>query len=340
MSVRLVLFALAAVVFSGDAAARADTLATVKAHGAVTCGASSAGTPGFSATQGKGGAWSGLGADYCRALASAIFNDPGKVHFVTLQPADRVSALASHQVDALADLLPWKMPDDTDQGIKFVGTLFYDGQGFLAPKAAGLQSARDLAGKEVCVATEGPEQAQVAEYFAANNIAAKLETEVNLTSSVADYIAGTCTALTAPISVLAQVRSTLANPGDNVLLPDLIDKEPLSIVVAQGDDRWFDIARWTYYALLDAEDLSVAQTNVDEMLGSDNISIRRLLGVEGDFGAAIGLNKDWAYQIIKGVGNYADVYERNVGPQTPLRLPRGLNALWDKGGIQYSPPVR
>jgi len=132
----------------------------------------------------------------------------------------------------------------------------------------------------------------------------------------------------------------LANPGDNVLLPDLIDKEPLSIVVAQGDDRWFDIARWTYYALLDAEDLSVAQTNVDEMLGSDNISIRRLLGVEGDFGAAIGLNKDWAYQIIKGVGNYADVYERNVGPQTPLRLPRGLNALWDKGGIQYSPPVR
>lgn len=330
---------LALLIFGGGAA-RADTLATVKAHGVVTCGASSAGTPGFSATPQKDGSWSGLGADYCRALASAIFNDPKKVRFVMLEPADRLAALVAHQVDTLADLIPWTLTGDSNEGVKFVGTFFYDGQGFLVPKAADMQSARDLANKEVCVETDGPEQARVAEYFDANNIPAKLETEVNLTSSVADYIAGTCAALTAPISVLAHVRSTLATPTDHVLLPDLIDKEPLSIVVAQGDDRWFDVARWTYYALLDAEDLSVAQGNVDEMLGSDNISIRRFLGVEDDFGALIGLNKDWAYQIIKGVGNYSDIYERDVGPQTPLHLPRGLNALWDKGGILYAPPVR
>jgi general L-amino acid transport system substrate-binding protein len=333
------LLASALLLFAG-APAQADTLATVKAHGVVTCGASSAGAPGFSATQQPDGSWLGLGADYCRALASAIFNDPKKARFVMLDPAGRLPALADHQVDTLADLIPWTLTGDSDAGVKFVGTLFYDGQGFLVPKSAGMQSARDLANKEVCVETDGPERDRVAEYFDANNIPAKLETEVNLTSSVADYIAGTCAALTAPISVLAHVRTTLATPTDHVLLPDLVDKEPLSIVVAQGDDRWFDVARWTYYALLDAEDLSVAQGNVDEMLGSDNISIRRFLGVEDDFGALIGLNKDWAFQIIKGVGNYSDIYERDVGPQTPLRLPRGLNALWDKGGILYAPPVR
>jgi general L-amino acid transport system substrate-binding protein len=338
MSSKLVALVLATTLLCVGAA-HADRLTTVKARGMVVCGSSSAGTPGFSATAAKGN-WAGMGADYCRALAAAIFNDPSKVRFVTLDPANRIGAVVSGQVDALADLIPWTLSADTDDGVRFVGTLFYDGQGFLAPKAAALNSARDLGGKEVCVVAGGTEQDLVADYFDANNISAKLRAEVNETAAIADYVAGNCAALTSPISVLASIRAGLPTPGDNVLLPDLIDKEPLSIVIAQGDDRWFDIARWTFYALLDAEELGVTQTNVDEMLGSDNISVRRFLGVEDDFGAEIGLNKDWAYQIIKGAGNYGDIFDRNIGGQTPLRLPRGLNALWNKGGIQYSPPVR
>ena len=341
MSSKLVAWVLATTLLAAGGA-HADTLSTVKARGLVLCGASSAGTPGFSATEVKG-SWTGMGADYCHALAAAVFNDVSKVRFVSVDPSDRLSPVASGQVDALADLVPWTLHADTDEGIRFVGTLFYDGQGFLAPKSAALNSARDLGGKAVCVDTEsaeGAEEANAAEYFDANNISAKLHPDATQAAATADYLAGNCTALTAPLSVLASIRAGLPTPGDHVLLADLIDKEPLSVVIAQGDDRWFDIARWTFYALLDAEELGVTQTNVDEMLGSDNISVRRFLGVEDDFGAELGLNKDWAYQIIKGVGNYADIFDNNVGEQTPLRLPRGLNALWNKGGIQYSPPVR
>ncbi|HTJ56006.1 MAG TPA: amino acid ABC transporter substrate-binding protein [Devosiaceae bacterium] len=318
--------------------ARADTLAAVKARGAVICGASSE-TTGFSATQ-VGGNWVGLGADYCRGLAAVIFNDPSKVRFVPLQAGGGTSALVSGQVDALADLIPWTLGADTEHGLKFVGTMFYDGQGFLVTKASGLKSVRDLAGKEVCVEAGSPAQADAAEYFDANNIPAKVEPMGGREAAVGGYVAGTCAAYSAAYSVLAGVRATLSVPANHVILADLITKEPLSLVIRQGDDRWFDIARWTFYALLDAEELGVTQGNVDEMLGSDNISVRRLLGVEGDFGSEIGLNKDWAYQLIKGVGNYGDIYDRNIGEESPLKLPRGLNALWNHGGIQYSPPVR
>jgi len=318
--------------------ARADTLDDVKARGDVVCGTT--GVPiGFSATN-TGKAWTGLGADFCRALAAVIFNDPGKVQFTMVDPGDRLAALTSRRVDVLADLVPWTLTTDTDEGLKFVGTLFYDGQGFLAPKAEALRSARDLSDKPVCVEANTPAAANAAEYFDANNISAKLLPEDNRQAAVAAYLGGNCAAYTADLSALAGLRTTLPAPADHVLLPDVITKQPLAAVVRQGDNRWFDVARWTLYGLLDAEELGVTQTNVDEMLGSDNISIRRLLGVEGDFGMELGLNKDWAYQLIKGVGNYADIYDRNVGEQTPLKLPRGLNALWSKGGIQYSPPVR
>jgi general L-amino acid transport system substrate-binding protein len=336
MSAKLVVLALA-MIFAASAV-RADTLGDVKARGDVLCGTS--GSPaGFSATN-TGQGWSGLGADFCRALAAVIFNDPAKVQFVTLAAGDRVGALASRQVDVLADLLPWTLATDTEEGLKFVGTLFYDGQGFLAPKAENLRSARDLAGKAVCVEVGSAAAANAAEYFDANNISARLMPMARRDVAVAAYLAGTCAAYTADSSALAGLRATLPTPADHVLLPDVITKQPLAVVVRQGDNRWFDVARWTLYGLLDAEELGVTQTNVDEMLGSDNISIRRLLGVESDFGSELGLNKDWAYQLIKGVGNYADIYERNVGEQTPLKLPRGLNALWSRGGIQYSPPVR
>jgi len=318
-------------------AARADTLANVKAKGAVTCGAGPA-TRGFGASN-VDGQWVGLGADYCRALAAAIFNDAGKVSFVPVQPADRVSALASHRIDVLADLVSWTLGADSGGGLRFVGTMFYDGQGFMATKAASIRSARDLDGKRVC--TESLTAAgKAAGYFEANNISATATAMPNRDAAIASYLAGGCAAISAPSSVLAGIRAGLPQPGDHLLLPDVTDKEPLSMVIAPNDDRWFAIARWTFYALLDAEELGVTQTNVDEMLGSDNISIRRFLGVEADFGSEIGLNKDWAYQIVKGVGNYADIYDRDVGETTPLKLPRGLNALWNKGGIQYSPPIR
>ncbi|MDR3472741.1 MAG: transporter substrate-binding domain-containing protein [Devosia sp.] len=332
------LIVLLVALFGWGGAAFGDTLSDIRNRGAVTCG-TSAQSPGFSAIQVDGN-WVGLGADYCRGLAAVIFNDPAKVEFTLLAPGDETAALKSGRVDTLADLLSWTLTDDTDQGLRFVATLFYDGQGFLAPKGSGLRTSRDLAGKGVCVEDGSAAAANAAEYFDADNIAARLERMPNREAAIAAYVSGGCIAYTDDSSVLAGIRASLPTPTDNVLLPDLISKQPLAVVVRQGDDRWFDVARWTVYALLDAEELSVTQGNVDEMLGSDNISVRRLLGVEGDFGAEIGLNKDWAYQLIKGVGNYADLFDRNVGDQSPLKLPRGLNALWSRGGIQYSPPVR
>ena len=318
--------------------ASADMLGTVKARGKVLCGESPQ-APGFSAAQGADG-WSGLGADYCKGLAAVIFDDATKVDFVPLAPEERTAALTSGQVDALADLIPWTLDGDTEHGLKFVGTMYYDGQGFMTLKTSRLRSARDLAGKSVCVVTAGNDASDASEYFDANNIAAKLVPFDTSAAAVGAYVAGQCIALSADASVLAGIRTSLAAPGDHVLLPDIITKDPLALVVRQGDDRWFDIARWTFYAMLDAEELGVGQGNVDEMVGSDNLGIRRLLGVETDFGAELGLSKDWAYQLIKTVGNYSDVYERNVGSDTTLRLPRGLNALWNKGGIQYAPAVR
>lgn len=316
----------------------AATLDNVKSRGVVICGAT-VGTPGFSAAN-VNGKWTGLGADFCRALAAVIFNDPEKVQFTPLAATEQSSALTSGKVDVLTELSPWTLNGDTERGVKFVGTMFYDGQGFMVPKISGIKSARDLAGQSVCAEGDTDSAAQASEYFDANNIDAKVIELAGRDDATAAYTIGKCVAYSADASILAGVRAGMPTPADHVILPDIISKDPLSIVISQGDDRWFDIARWTFFGLLDAEELGVTQTNVDEMLGSDNISIRRLLGVEGDFGAEIGLNKDWAYQLIKGVGNYADVFDRNVGEQTPLKLPRGLNALWNKGGIQYSPPVR
>jgi general L-amino acid transport system substrate-binding protein len=338
MSANLLAPLLIAAVLLGGQTASAAVLDTVKSRGAVVCGVTS-GTPGFSANN-VNGKWTGLGADYCRALAAAIFNDPEKVQFTPLADADRLTALTSGKVDVLTELSPWTLAADTGQGVVFVGTMFYDGQSFMVPKASGIKSARDLAGKSVCVEGGTDGLAQATDYFDASNIDAKVLELSGRDDAAANYTVGKCIAYSADASVLAGVRATLATPTDHIILPDIISKDPLSIAINQGDDRWFDVARWTFFGLLDAEELGVAQNNVDEMLGSDNISIRRLLGVEGDFGAEIGLNKDWAYQLIKGVGNYADIYDRNVGDQTPLKLPRGLNALWNKGGIQYSPPVR
>jgi general L-amino acid transport system substrate-binding protein len=232
------------------------------------------------------------------------------------------------------------MSRDTQLGISFVGTMFYDGQGFMVRKADGIDSALDLSGAAICIESGTTTELNAADYFASNNMEFNTVVFVDQDEVVKAYEDGRCDVYTTDSSALASERSKLANPDDHVILPEIISKEPLGPVVRQGDSGWFNINRWTYFALLEAEELGVTQANVDEMLGSDNPAVKRLLGVEGDFGTPLGLTKDWAYQIIKHIGNYAESYERHVGPNTPIGLARGLNALWKDGGIQYAPPIR
>jgi general L-amino acid transport system substrate-binding protein len=314
------------------------TLDAVKAKDYVQCGVTG-GVPGFSAPDANN-VWSGLEVDYCRALAAAIFNDPDKVRYTPLTSQERFTALSAGEIDVLSRTTTWTMSRDTQLGIKFVGTMFYDGQGFMVRAADGIASALDLSGAAICIESGTTTELNAADYFAANSLEFNTVVFVDQDEVVKAYEDGRCDVYTTDSSALAAERSKLADPSAHVILPEIISKEPLGPVVRQGDDGWFNIARWTYFALLEAEELGVTQANVDEMLGSDNPSIKRLLGVEGDFGTPMGLTKDWAYQIIKHIGNYSESYERHVGPNTPIGLARGLNALWNAGGIQYSPPIR
>jgi general L-amino acid transport system substrate-binding protein len=318
--------------------AASATLDAVKAKGYVQCGVTGGG-PGVSAPDANT-VWSGLEVDYCRALAAAIFNDPEKVRYTSLTSQERFTALSAGEIDVLSRTTTWTMSRDTQLGIKFVGTLFYDGQGFMVRKADNIASAKDLSGAAICIESGTTTELNAADYFASNKMDFKTVVFVDQDEVVKAYEDGRCDVYTTDSSALAAERSKFANPDDHIILPEIISKEPLGPVVRQGDDGWFNIARWTYYALLEAEELGVTQSNVDEMLGSDNPAIKRLLGVEGDFGTPLGLTKDWAYQIIKHIGNYGEAYNRNVGPDTPIGLARGLNALWRDGGIQYSPPIR
>ena len=314
------------------------TLDAVKAKGYLQCGVTG-GVPGFSAPDANN-VWTGIEVDFCRAMAAAIFNDPQAVRYTPLTSQERFTALSAGEIDVLSRTTTWTMSRDTQLGIKFIGTMFYDGQGFMVRKADGIASALDLSGAAVCIESGTTTELNAADFFAANKLEFKTVVFVDQDEVVKAYEDGRCDVYTTDSSALAAERSKFANPADHIILPEIISKEPLGPVVRQGDDGWFNIARWTYFALLEAEELGVTSANVDEMLGLDNPAIKRLLGVEGDFGTPIGLTKDWAYQIIKHVGNYAETYERNVGPSTPIGLARGLNALWRDGGIQYSPPIR
>lgn len=314
------------------------TLDAVKAKGYIQCGVTG-GVPGFSAPDANNN-WSGLEVDYCRALAAAIFNNADAVRYTPLTSQERFTALSAGEIDVLSRTTTWTMSRDTQLGIKFVGTMFYDGQGFMVRKADNIASALDLGGAAVCIESGTTTELNAADYFAANNLEFNTVVFVDQDEVVKAYEDGRCDVYTTDSSALAAERSKFANPADHIILPEIISKEPLGPVVRQGDDGWFNIARWTYYALLESEELGVSSANVDEMLASDNPAIKRLLGVEGDFGTPIGLTKDWAYQIIKLVGNYGEVYDKHVGPNTPIGLARGLNALWKDGGIQYSPPIR
>lgn len=339
MQKTLVTIAVAASLGLGaTASAQAGILEDVVAKGYIQCGVTG-GVAGFSAPD-SNNVWTGLEVDYCRALAAAIFNDADAVRFTSLTSQERFTALSAGEVDVLSRTTTWTMSRDTQLGINFVGTMFYDGQGFMVRKADGIASGLDLSGAAICVEAGTTTELNAADYFATNGMEFNTVVFVDQDEVVKAYEDGRCDVYTTDSSALAAERSKFAVPDDHVILPEIISKEPLGPVVRQGDDIWFNIARWTYFALLEAEELGVSQANVDEMLGSDNPAIKRLLGVEGDFGTPLGLTKDWAYQIIKLVGNYAESYERNVGPATPIGLERGLNALWKDGGIQYAPPVR
>lgn len=329
---------LALVLAAGLAPARANTLADVKAKGFLACGVV-ANVPGFSNEDAKGH-WSGLDTDYCRALASAIFDDPGKVHFVALETSTAIPALADASVDLLAGFTPWSMHNTTGRGIRVVGTLFYDGQGFMVHKSAGITSSTHLSGDPICMQSGTQADTNAASYFLAHNMVYKPLRFDSLREAVKAYADGRCTIFTADRSAMAAARSRLPDPKANIILPSIISKEPFGPAVRNGDADWFNIARWTLFALIDAEALGVTSANVDGMLGTDNSQIKRLLGVEDDLGTPLGLTKDWAYRIVKLVGNYGEIYANNVGPKTPIGLERGLNNLWTRGGIQYAPPVR
>lgn len=338
MSKHALLVALTAALGLTATVAQAATLEDVQAKGYLQCGVTG-GVAGFSAPDANNN-WSGLEVDFCRAMAAAIFNDPEAVRYTPLTSQERFTALSAGEIDVLSRTTTWTMSRDTQLGIKFVGTMYYDGQGFMVRRADGIASALDLSGAAICIESGTTTELNAADYFAANGLDYNAVVFVDQDEVVKAYEDGRCDVYTTDSSALASERSKFANPDDHVILPEIISKEPLGPVVRQGDENWFNIARWTYFALVEAEEMGVTQANVDEMLGSDNPAIKRLLGVEGDFGTPLGLTKDWAYQIVKHIGNYGESYDRHVGPNTEIGLERGLNALWTDGGLQYAMPIR
>ncbi len=331
------LFAGAAIVCAAAFSASAGTLDQVKARGTLICGANT-GLAGFSLPDDQG-VWRGLDVDECRAIAAAIFNDPTKVKFLPVNAKDRPTILASGEVDVILRNTTWTMSRELG-GMFFTGVNFYDGQGFMTRKKLGVDSALKLDGASVCVQQGTTTELNLADYFRAN--AMKLEAVVFATDEEATkaYDSGRCDAYTTDSSGLYSERLKMSVPDDHIILPEIISKEPLGPAVRKDDIQWFEFVQWTHFALVTAEELGVTKANVDEMLKSPNPNIRRLLGVEGEFGKPMGLNNDWAYQIIKAEGNYGEIFERNVGMDSPIKIKRGLNALWTKGGLQYAPPIR
>ncbi|PWS36787.1 amino acid ABC transporter substrate-binding protein [Falsiroseomonas bella] len=314
------------------------TLASTRAKGVVDCGAHP-GAPGFGVTDSRG-VYQGLEADTCRAVAAAIFGDPSKVRFTVVTSAARLPALQAGQIDLLPRTTTWTQSRDTTNGLNFTAVTFYDGQGFLVRRSAGVTRANQLDGASICVTSGTTNELNLADWARSNRLQIRpVVFEQNDETRIA-YESGRCDAFSTDASQLAGIRSALPRPEEHVVLPDIISKEPLSPAVRHGDDQWFDIVRWTIFALIEAEELGVTQANVDEMLNSQRPEIRRLLGVSGDHGPFMGLDRRWAYNAIKAVGNYGEIFERHLGRNTPIGLSRGLNDLWTRGGLMYAPPVR
>jgi len=327
----------AALTFSFTASA--GTLDDVRKKGYVDCGIST-GVAGFAFTDDKGN-WQGFDPAVCKAVAAAIFGDTSKVKYTTTTGKTRFTVLRAGEVDMLARNTTWTYVRDVDLKLEFVGVNYYDGQGFMVPKALGVKSAKELDGASVCIQTGTTTELNLADYFRTNGI--KYEPVPIETNEEArkGYVAGRCDVYTTDASGLAATRSTLDNPADHTLLPEIISKEPLGPLVRHGDSEWGDVVRWTLNAMIIAEELGLSSGNVDSMKSStNNPEVKRLLGTEGDYGKMMGLSNDWAYNVIKQVGAYNEVFDKFIGPDTAIGLPRGLNALWTKGGILYAPPFR
>jgi general L-amino acid transport system substrate-binding protein len=334
-------FATIAAVFAVTASGLADagaTLDNVRKKGFVQCGISD-GLPGFSFADAKGN-YTGIDVDVCKAVAVTVFGDATKVKFTPLTAKERFTALQSGEIDVLSRNTTWTLNRDTAQGFNFAGVTYYDGQGFLVNRKLGVKSARELDGATVCVQAGTTTELNLSDYFRSHNMKYTPITYDKSDESAKSLEAGRCDVLTSDQSQLYAQRAKLSKPDDFVVLPEVISKEPLGPLVRHGDDEWFDIVKWTLFAMLNAEELVINSTNVDERKQSTNPDVRRLLGVEGDKGKDLGVANDWVYQIVKQVGNYGEIFERNVGQRSPLKIERGLNALWNQGGLQYAPPVR
>jgi len=320
-------------------AAGATTLDDVKARGVLNCG-SSAGLTGFGAPDADGN-YQGFDVDLCKAIAAAIFGDQSKVKFIPTTGETRFTSLASGEVDLLARNSTWTFSRDTDLKFDFVAVNYYDGQGFMVKKDLGVSSAKELDGATVCIQTGTTTELNLADFFKVNNIK---YTPVNVADDAdaeRQFLAGSCDAYTTDASGLAAARATLPNPGDYIVLPEIISKEPLGPIVRHGDNQWGDIVRWTYYALVAAEEKGITKANIEEVATStQDPEIKRLLGIEGDMGKMLGLDNNWAKNAIAANGNYGEIFEANIGAATPIGLARGLNALWTQGGLQYTPPFR
>mgnify|MGYP005838322071 CR=1 FL=1 len=314
------------------------TLDLILEKGYVQCGVSQ-GLPGFSNPDDAGN-WLGIDVDVCRAVAAAIFGDASRAKYTPLSAKERFTALQSGEIDVLTRNTTWSLTRDTALGLDFVGINYYDGQGFMVRKDLGIKSVMELDGAVICANTGTTTELNVADFFRTNGLAYSIVAFEKSDEVVAAYDSGRCDAFTTDASGLYSERLKLVNMDEHMVLPEIISKEPLGPAVRQGDDQWADIVRWSLLAMVEAEELGVTSENAGEMRNSTNPGIRRLLGVEGAFGQNLGIPDDWAYQIVSQVGNYGQSFERNVGVNTPLGIPRGLNALWKDGGLQYSPPVR
>ena len=331
----LLLGATAAFVATGAQAAMLDD---VKKRGEVACGVNT-GLPGFSMPD-QANRWSGIDVDLCRAVAAAVLGDANKVKFRPLTANERFTALQSGEVDILARNTTWTQSRDSALGITFVGVTYYDGQGFMAKKSQNVKSAKELNGAAVCVLAGTTTELNLADYFRANKMTYKPVVFDTSDKTTEGFETNRCDVLTSDQSQLYSLRTKLKNPDSAVVLPEIISKEPLGPAVRQNDKQWENIVRWSSFAMVNAEDLGISSKNVDEMKKSTNPEIQRFVGTTGDMGKNLGLDKEWAYRIVKQVGNYGESFERNVGSGSPLKIERGLNALWNKGGIMYAPPVR
>jgi general L-amino acid transport system substrate-binding protein len=327
-----------AMAWAGPAYAGA-TFDAIRARGTIICGVNQ-GVAGFSAPDSRG-EYRGLDADFCRALAAAVFGDPTKVRFVATSSQNRFTMLQAGEIDVLARNATQTLQRDTALGLNMAGVNFYDGQGFLVRRSANITSARQLDGATVCTQPGTTSELNLADYFRSNNMRLQVVLIERPDEFVAAYVAGRCDAMTQDASQLASYRATATpNPNDHILLPERISKEPLGPMVRHGDDQWFDLVKWVLSGMIEAEELGITQANVDEMLRSQNPTIQRVLGVTPGFGRALGVDERWLYNVIKAVGNYGESFERNLGRGSPIGLPRGMNDLWTRGGLMYALPLR